>query len=110
MPRNSFYSGDEGTVVGEGAYSGNAGTAVAIDTSASEAAASATAASTSAAAASTSATAASTSATAAEASKNSIIDLLSVSRDEDEILTVDSSGNMVWESAPDQLILNGGYF
>ena len=99
MARNSFFSGDSGTVVGEGAYSGNAGTAVAIDTSASEAAASATAAS-------TSATAASTSATAAEASKNSIVNLLSVSRDEDEILTVDSSGNMVWESAPDQLILN----
>jgi hypothetical protein len=38
------------------------------------------------------------------------LDALAVSRDEDEILTVDESGNMVWESAPDQLILNGGYY
>lgn len=38
------------------------------------------------------------------------LDTLAVSRDEDEILTVDASGNMVWESAPDQLTLNGGYF
>tara|TARA_R110002096_G_scaffold115260_5_gene249567 strand:- start:134 stop:922 length:789 start_codon:yes stop_codon:yes gene_type:complete len=38
------------------------------------------------------------------------LDTLAVSRDEDEILTVDASGNMVWESAPDQLTLNGGYY
>jgi hypothetical protein len=35
---------------------------------------------------------------------------LSISRDANELLSVDAAGKMVWVSAPDNITLNGGYF
>lgn len=99
MARNSFYEGDIGTEV-------------AIDTSASEAAASATAAANSATAAATSASAASTSATNAASSYDSFDDRYlgakssapSVDNDGDALI----AGALYWNTASDQMFVREG--
>ena len=94
MARNSFYSGDVGSEV-------------AIDTSATEAAASATAAASSASAASTSASGASTSATNAAASYDSFDDRYlgakssAPTTDNDSNALID--GALYWNSTSDQM-------
>lgn len=99
MARNSFYEGDIGTEV-------------AIDTSASEAAASATAAANSATSAATSATNASTSATSAAASYDSFDDRYlgakssapSTDNDGDALV----AGALYWNTSSDQMFVREG--
>jgi hypothetical protein len=99
MARNSFYEGDIGTEV-------------AIDTSASEAAASATAAASSATSAATSATSASTSATSAAASYDSFDDRYLGAKS--SAPTTDNDGDalvagaLYWNTSSDQMFVREG--